>query len=300
MGIFWFVLVAAAASGGIFAWKRPVTIWTWMARGRMRRHGFSRVFLRTPGGRLALWEGGHGPTLILLHGANNESSLFDNIAPRLAQSHRVLIPDLPGHGRSAPRSGPLTFEGMIRAVDTVVDYSGQKRVALCGVSLGGWLAIAYAARHPEKAGRAFSISGAPFRHARGSWITSNGRTIERREIASLFQKNGRLPGFVLDDISRRFRHGALPRLAASHATEDGRDLPDASIREIRTPVDLIWGDRDIVFPLESGRVLERLLPASRLTVISGCGHNVTMDCPAAFLEAFERLLLQGPPVSRER
>jgi pimeloyl-ACP methyl ester carboxylesterase len=262
----------------------------------MAHSGFSRIVLPTRTGRLALWEGGRGPALLLLHGANNEGALFVSVAPRLAAKYRVLIPDLPGHGESDPQAGPLTFAMMIQAVDAVIDYSHEKRITISGLSLGGWLTLVYAWRRPDRVARVFSVNGAPLREARGSWMRPPNREEARREISELFRgRKGAPPDFVIDDIARRFQQGTVPRLIGANPVDTERDLPDDCLREIMTPVDLIWGEADPVFPVASARRLESLLPASRLTIIPGCGHDLAMECAESLLHTFEGLMQQEPP-----
>lgn len=291
------------ASAAVFIWKRPVTAGIWLGRLAMARSGFAHVVLQTPSGRLALWEKGQGPVLLILHGANNEGTLQRAIAGPLSAQYRVLVPDLPGHGQSDPQSGPLTFAMMIRAVDAVIDYTREPRITLVGHSMGGWLAIVYAWRHPDRVMRVFSVDGPPIRELtdfmtlsrREFQLPSNREEARRFMAAALNSKNGPPPDFVIDDIVRRSRHGTLPRLMAANPVDFERDLPDDELRKVHTPVDLIWGEIDHDFTVASARKLESLLPAGRLTILPECGHNVPMECSANFLRTFEELMLQPPP-----
>ncbi|HWH15725.1 MAG TPA: alpha/beta fold hydrolase, partial [Miltoncostaeaceae bacterium] len=100
----------------------------------------------------AAHRGGHGPPLVCLHGVTDTWRSWQLVLPRLQARHDVLAPTLPGHTGGAPLSAPPTLPGMVDAVAATMDDAGMPRAHLVGNSLGGWLALALAAR-----GRALSV-----------------------------------------------------------------------------------------------------------------------------------------------
>lgn len=98
--------------------------------------------------RLAFRESGDpgAPPLVLLHGLTSDGTAWDEVAAHFAGSHRVLVPDLRGHGRS-PHPGTYSFELMRDDVLAFVDERGLPRATFIGHSLGGVVAYLLAARH---------------------------------------------------------------------------------------------------------------------------------------------------------
>lgn len=89
--------------------------------------------------------GGTGPTLLLLHGAGGNAHDWDRIAPALADTHRVVAADLPGHGESPPLASPWTFGAVLAELDAL----NLDNPAVAGMSLGGMLAVHWGHTHPN-------------------------------------------------------------------------------------------------------------------------------------------------------
>ncbi|MFF8285218.1 alpha/beta fold hydrolase [Streptomyces albus] len=105
-------------------------------------------FLTRDGVELAVRDhGGDGPPLLLLHGAGRTLADWAAVAPQLTARHRVVAMDLRAHGRSG--TGPWTFPEVLDDIAAVLDALGIPHAVLAGHSLGGMLAAAYAAEHPE-------------------------------------------------------------------------------------------------------------------------------------------------------
>ena len=83
----------------------------------------------------------------MLHGVNDHAGTWFSVAPALAQQYRVILPDLPGHGESLPRSGPLAIS---MVVDRIASTMPDEPFTLLGTSPGGWIAMLYTLRPPER------------------------------------------------------------------------------------------------------------------------------------------------------
>lgn len=102
------------------------------------------------------WEGetlhysseGDGPTVVLLHGLGGNSENWILQRRQLSNSHRVLSPDLPGHGRSSGRS--IDLRDYWRAIEAMLNHAGVERATLCGLAAGASTGIALAARRPDR------------------------------------------------------------------------------------------------------------------------------------------------------
>ncbi|MEU6714601.1 alpha/beta hydrolase [Nonomuraea sp. NPDC046802] len=91
--------------------------------------------------------GGEGPPVVLLHGLGGTLDAWREVAPALTGAHRVVSMDLRGHGLSG--DGPWGWDTALGDIEAVVDHLGLDAPAIVGHSLGGMLALLWAARHPE-------------------------------------------------------------------------------------------------------------------------------------------------------
>jgi 3-oxoadipate enol-lactonase len=288
------LLLVGVGAAGWMVLKRPLATFAWLGERALGKAGLQRVTVEAAGGEVAVWHGGRGPTLVLLHGAGDRAASWAQVAPALVGSYRLVIPDLPGHGRSEPRSGPIDFATLLAGVEAVVAGEPADRpVTVVGNSLGAWLAMVMAHRHPGRFALIVAVDGgAIIGHESNAVVLPKNREEARRSVA-LTRDPGSpaVPGFVLDDIVRQAKTGPLARFAATAATMTPW-LMDGRLAEITAPVDLIWGESDRLFPLDYAHRMMAELPGAHLTVIPHCGHVPQIECPAAFSSALKAAL--GP------
>jgi pimeloyl-ACP methyl ester carboxylesterase len=101
---------------------------------------------------------GAGRPLVLVHGGLGSGEMFGPTLPALAERHQVILPDLQGHGRTADIDRPLDARLMADDIAALIDHLGLDRPDLVGYSLGGWVALHTAARHPAKVRRLVAAS----------------------------------------------------------------------------------------------------------------------------------------------
>ena len=110
-------------------------------------------------------EHGAGRPLILLHGGLGSGEMFGPIIPSLAKDHRVILPDLQGHGRTAHIDRPIDVRLMADDIAALIDHLGLEQPDVVGYSLGGGVAFFVAVRHPDKVGRLVMASAHVWRDA---------------------------------------------------------------------------------------------------------------------------------------
>jgi pimeloyl-ACP methyl ester carboxylesterase len=96
---------------------------------------------------------GSGRPLILLHGGLGSGEMYGPILPALTKDHRVILPDLQGHGRTADIDRPIDLRLMADDIAALIDHLGLDKPDVVGYSLGGGVAFFTAVRHPEKVGK---------------------------------------------------------------------------------------------------------------------------------------------------
>src|SRR3712207_8230105 len=97
--------------------------------------------------RLSWSRAGSGEPLLLLHGIGTTHDDFTALRPQLDAEYRVLAPDLPGHGESAPLAGRPTVAAITDALEADLDDLGYERVHVLGNSTGARVALELARRH---------------------------------------------------------------------------------------------------------------------------------------------------------
>jgi len=108
-------------------------------------------FAKLDGHRIYYRSFGSGETaMVFLSGWGCDTSLWRNQVPALLLYSRVLLVDLPGHGRSDKPDIPYTSDLFVRAVNAVIEHAGAQKAAVVGHSMGGMVAYEFARRWPER------------------------------------------------------------------------------------------------------------------------------------------------------
>ena len=283
--------------GALVVYYRPIAVISAMRRRELVKRGFVKSTVSSSAGAQTIFTAGSGPTLIFLHGAGDEAGTWKEVAPRFASKYHVVLVDLAGHGQSEPAAGPLKIRTMLDGLDAVVARESQP-VILAGNSLGAWLAMLYASQHPERVARVVAVDGGPLRGERMDLAKLPANREEARKIwdAILDPGSPRLPNFVLDDVVRQSRHGAIGRMQMDDMQQS--IVADDSLRAFPVPVDIIWGEADRLVPMEYADRMTGALPAVRLSTLERCGHIPQAECPLAFGRALAHVLDSPPPAPR--
>lgn len=285
-----FLVLAAGVALVVAAFRRPIAVARRLSRWKLPGRVLRRRSLPCPLGTLTWWSGGEGPVVALLHGAGDQAGTWAPVAARLAAGHHVIVPDLAGHGDSSPADGPLSLSQVVDGLRLVLDAEAAgRRVTLVGNSMGGWAALLFTLRHPDRV-RHVVLENATGIRGDGSplELVPASRT-EAQDLANrvLGAAARPLPGFVLDDMIRELAHGPVARIIAS---DWERFLLDGRLGEIAVPVDLIWGERDGVLPLPLAERTAAQLRDARLHVIPGGGHVLHRDRAREFTDVLGRVL----------
>jgi len=291
------LLVLAGIAVLLVARMRPLATYAASGRRALRSAGLTKVAVPSPAGPQTVFRGGSGPVLVLLHGAGDQAAAWSLVAPKLLPGRTLVVPDLAGHGDSAPAEGPLSVETLLAGLGAVLDEAAPEGpVTIVGNSLGAWLATLWAKEHPERVERIVLVNGGPLKHvAEGLTLQPKDRAEARKTVEALRDPGSiRVPDFVLDDVVRQAATGPLARLAAASEGME-RHVLEGRLGEVTVPVEIVWGASDRLMPLSYAERLRAGLPRARLTELPRCGHVPQQECPAAFAEALGKLLAGPPP-----
>jgi pimeloyl-ACP methyl ester carboxylesterase len=296
------LLVLAAIVVFLIARMRPLAMYTASGRRALVSAGLVKSAVPSPAGPQTFFRGGSGPVLVLVHGAGDQAAAWSIVAPKLLPGRTLVVPDLAGHGQSAPEKGPLPVETLLAGLSAVLDETRalgtDKKITIVGNSLGAWLACLWAKEHPERVERIVLVNGGPLRHvAEGLTLQPKTREEARKTIEALRDPGSiRVPDFVLDDVVREAGKGPIARLAAA-SDGMGKHVLEGRLEEVTVPVDIVWGSSDRLMPLAYAERMLAGLPRARLTELPRCGHVPQQECPAAFAAALGKLLAGPPPAT---
>ena len=242
---------------------------------------------------------GKGPFLFLFHSLLSDRASFDAIVPRLSQSFRVVVPELPGFGKSHGVSGDLAAVAD-RMAEAVTDAAGADDAFVLGNGYGGFVALQMAIRHPGIAirlvladcGAAFSEPGREaFRNmaaaASAKGLAAITDVAMRRLFAPDFQAQH--PDLMQDRREAFLRTNPEIFRAACHALATLDLRPD--VARVTVPVLVLVGEHDEATPPPMSHELAGLLPQAHLEVIPGCAHVPQLQSPQTFLEIIGDFLL---------
>jgi 3-oxoadipate enol-lactonase len=230
---------------------------------------------------------GEGPPLVLLHAFPFDRRMWaDTRVPR----RRVIAPDLRGFGESPLR--PFVIADLADDVASLLDALGIGRASIAGLSMGGYVALAFAHRHRAR------LEGLVLADTKPGPDTPEARQA-RGEAIELVRGQG-VAAYLDKQLPRLLSPGAAPDLRA-HARSLGlqrpesviaglealRDRPDrrGELRHISCPTLVIVGTEDTLTPPAEAREMAAAIPGARLIELPGAGHLVNLEAPEAFAAA---------------
>jgi 3-oxoadipate enol-lactonase len=245
-------------------------------------------------------DAGSGPPLVLLHAFPLDRAMWRAQLADLPDVARVITPDLPGFGESSA-AGAFSVESAADAVAALVAALNLPKVALGGLSMGGYVALAFARKYPEH------LSALILADTRAGIDDSNTRAGREKAIelvkaegtAALFA--GMLPR-VLSEHTHATNPALVERLKAVAARQKPdavaaalaalRDRPDANpgLKSIAVRTLVLVGEHDAVTPPLSAANLAAQIRGSELVHVPRAGHLANAENPDAFNAAVRKFL----------
>ena len=242
-----------------------------LIRGAMRRKLRSAGMQRKTLDGIVYWTGGSGTqTLVLVHGVNDHAGTWYLVVPKLIGAYKLIIPDLAGHGESEPRSGALSLDLIVDKLDAVLTAERAGVVTLVGNSMGGWVSMLYAVRHPERVARLVLEDASGM-----AWQLPNIPLVPKtREdaiaaIKAVQGPNARTPKIAIDALLQ-MKNPPMARMIATGGFIE--HLVDAHLPSLHMPTTIIWGKDDGLLPVAYAETLQKRIAGSKLPVIDGAAH----------------------------
>ncbi|AQA05844.1 hypothetical protein BVC93_29675 [Mycobacterium sp. MS1601] len=279
-------------------------------------HGYRRAF------RIA----GSGPALLLIHGIGDNSTTWAGVQAKLAQRFTVIAPDLLGHGQSDKPRADYSVAAYANGMRDLLGVLDIEKVTVVGHSLGGGVAMQFAYQFPQLVDRLILVgAGGVTRDVnialRAASLPMGGEALALLRLPLVLptvEVAGKVAGGLfgntalgreLPNVLRILRD--LPEPTASsaftrtlRAVVDWRGqvvtMLDRCYLTESVPVQLIWGDRDVVIPVSHANMAHAAMPGSQLEIFKGSGHFPFHDDPDRFVEVVERFIDSTQPAEYDQ
>jgi len=277
----------------------PLSVLFAAGHALFRARGFALREIESGGRRILLYDragSGGAPPVLLLHGLGGSAASFALLATRLAAvSRRVLVLDLPGHGRNRLRRGEEAA-GLLeqaQALGSVLAQVGEPAV-LIGNSLGGALCLHAAVVAPERVRAVVGLSpaGAPLLEADRESVRDAFRGDLRAALempGRLYRRPPRLARLFARDLARHFAAAPVQRLLAQAGQQA---LTPEDLARIEQPVLILWGESDGILPASSVDWFRKHLRNGTVEILPECGHLPQMEQRALVLARLRRFLVE--------
>ncbi|OBH88934.1 alpha/beta fold hydrolase [Mycobacterium sp. E2989] len=269
-------------------------------------HGYRRAF------RVA----GSGPALLLIHGVGCNSKSWEPVHAKLAQRFTVIAPDLLGHGESDKPHADYSLPAFANGMRDLLAVLGIDRVTLVGHSFGGGVAMQFAYQYPELVERIVLVSAGGVSKDVSPALRLAAMPLGAEALGVL-----RAPG-VLPTV-RGFGRAVRTVLGSTRFGRDAADVVEmlegftdpaglaAFARTLRSvvdargqyvtmldrsylmqdvPVQIIWGEDDVIIPVDHARTAHAAIAGSRMEIFEDSGHMPFHDHPDRFVEVVERFV----------
>ena len=262
--------------------------------------------LRLNGTSTAILEGGEGPPIVLLHGPGEYAAKWLRVIPALSGTHRVIAPDLPGHGASEAIEGPVDEHRVLAWLDDLIECTCPTPPVLIGHLFGGAIAARFAVQNGERLARLVLVDAlglAPFQPE-----PEFGQALMEfvgRPTKETHDRLWRRCAFDLDALRRSLGEQwddiemyNLDRARAPDLRDTQQGLmqrfglpaiPHADLERIAVPTTLIWGRHDLATPLRIAEAASTRY-GWPLHVIDNAADDPSIERPDAFVAALREAL----------
>ena len=233
---------------------------------------------------------GEGPVILLSHGYSATAAMWTGQIAPLSKTHKLVLWDMRGHGQSDYPADQAEYseEKTVADMAAILDAVGAKTAIIGGLSLGGYMSLAFNATHPERVRALLIIDTGPgFKkdEAREGWNQNARRTADRYEKDGL----GLLGSGSAERATARHRDATgLARAGRGMLTQKNARVIE-SLPNIKVPSLVVVGEKDTPF-LAASDYMTAKIPGAEKAIIPNAGHAANIDNPAAFNAALESFL----------
>jgi len=247
---------------------------------------------------LAFERRGRGRPLLLIHGYPLDHTIWNEVAPRLADRFDLILPDLRGFGASDAVETAYNMDDLASDLARLLDHLGIEKAYLAGHSMGGYVSLAFARAYPQRMlglgliasqAAADSPERKAGRYQSAAEVAEKGVEILAAGLSVKLSAEARLQALVREVIARQSTAGAIGALRAMAERDDALSW----LQSLTLPLVIVHGDADALIPVERAREMKAALPSAHYIELPGLGHMPMLENPRAVAEALHLLLSEG-------
>jgi pimeloyl-ACP methyl ester carboxylesterase len=256
-------------------------------------------------------DSGEGPAVLFIHGLLGSNRNWAHLVRKLSTGHRVLAPDLFGHGASSKPMGDYSLGAHAATLRDLLDVLGIDRVALVGHSLGGGIALQFCYLFPERVDRLVLVSSGGLGRSVSPLLRSAtlpgaewvlpliASSWVRGRVEAVGQAFGRIGLRASSDVTEAW-HGFTSLgdadsrrafLATTRSVIDPGGQTVTALDHLPMAVDLptliVWGTRDRMIPTWHATRAQQAIAGSRVELFEGAGHFPHLDEPERFAQVLD-------------
>ena len=262
------------------------------------RSGLVRKEIELPDGLHYVYlEGGKGEPLMLLHGFGANKDHFTKVARFLTPHYRLIIPDHIGFAESShPHNADYTPTGQAKRLRSLAHALAIDQLHLGGSSMGGQIAMTYAALYPAEVESLWLLDPAGVWSAPKSEFlkvleqTGRNRLMAKNEdefrtVIEIAMNNAPyIPGPVITVLARE--RSTNYALEESIFKKIGEDSVEERVTGMSVPTLIVWGDKDRVLSVSAAEILHKRMPRSKVIIMPDVGHLPMMEQPEKTAEDY--------------
>jgi 3-oxoadipate enol-lactonase len=270
---------------------------------RQQKESFNVPQIRIDGIQIVYTDVGAGPAVVLVHGYPFNRTLWNEQVAALSDRYRVIAPDMRGFGES-DASSAATMNRMAADVASLMDALGIARAVVGGLSMGGYVTLAFQRHHPERV-RALVLAdtrpqadteeGKQTRVQQAEKALSEGMAgiadamLPKLLTPETVSKRPEVVKRIRDMMLRTKPQGAAAALLGMAQRDDQTEL----LSGITLPTLIIVGREDAITPVKDSEMMHSAISGSRLVVLEGAGHVSNIEQTAAFNEELSKFLIDN-------
>lgn len=244
---------------------------------------------------LAYSRHGRGIPLVLIHGFPLDSTSWNEILPYLENDFDLILPDLRGFGQSSTITSHYTISDMADDLAGLLDHLGIEKAAFAGHSMGGYVALAFAKKYPQRVSGLGMVSSQAAadsperkegRYKTAADVEKQGVGIVVEAMTQKLSADERVQSFVRGLMERQSKSALIGALKAMAEREDLSTF----LSFFTLPLVLIHGDVDQLIPIERAKEIKSTNPSARLVELKGAGHMPMMEFPGETANGLALLL----------
>lgn len=250
--------------------------------------------LKVNGIDLAYVRQGKGTPLVLLHGYPLDHHIWDEIAPMLEGRFDLIMPDLRGFGASSTVDTPYTMDDFASDIAGLLDHLGIQKAALAGHSMGGYVALAFVNKYPERVSGLGMVSSQALadpperkegRYKTAEDVAAKGIQSVVEAMAPKLSPDPQIQALTSEVMARQQPAAYIGALKAMAERMDASAL----IAAVKFPVVIVHGDADELIPVDRAREVKNAIPHAHLLELNGVGHLPMLENPKETAEALMKL-----------